>query len=372
MARVGLAMLFHDKVKLAGTLFGVIFAVVLSDEQAGTFLGLLYKNVMFIERSTADLWIVPQGVEVFGPGQDMGTSNATMTKGVANVAWAEPLLVGTGNVQLPEGGSQQVTLIGSKFPYEAGGPWAVVRGDASALREPGTVLFEDGDRDNLGRLDLGSVRELNGRRVTVGGFTWGLIPFGPSYAFADYDLARELTGVEADRANYVMVKVTPGADVAAVAASLKAHVEDAQVLTKRDFIRVCVRHVLLKTAVGVTLGTSTLFGLVVGFVIVALSMFSAVVDNIREFGTLKAVGSTNLDLMILLFTQAVAVALLGSVLGLAIVSEIAVLMRSPRLAVLLPPWLMFGSAAVMVILCVVASCLALQRIRKVEPAMVFR
>jgi putative ABC transport system permease protein len=372
MARLGLAMLFHDKVKLVGTLFGVIFAVVLADEQAGTFLGLLYKNAMFIERSAADLWIVPQGVETFGPGQDLATSNATMAKGVAGVAWAEPLLVSTGNLQLPEGGTQQVTLIGSKYPYEAGGPWGVVRGNLGALRLPGTVLVEDGDRDNLGRLDFGSVRELNGRRVTVGGFTWGLIPFGPSYAFADYDLAREITSVAEDRANFVMVKVKPGADVARVAAALKRHVDDARVLTTRDFERVVWRHVLIKTAAGATLGTSTLFGLVVGFIIVALSMFSAVVDNIREFGTLKAVGSTNLDLMILLFAQAVTVALLGSVLGLATVSEIAVLIRGPRLAVLLPPWLMFGSAAIMVVLCVVASCLALQRLRNVEPAMVFR
>ncbi|MDX2089276.1 MAG: hypothetical protein SFX73_15580 [Kofleriaceae bacterium] len=36
MTRVGLAMLFHDKLKLLGTLFGVVFAVVLSDQQAKT------------------------------------------------------------------------------------------------------------------------------------------------------------------------------------------------------------------------------------------------------------------------------------------------------------------------------------------------
>jgi putative ABC transport system permease protein len=39
---------------------------------------------------------------------------------------------------------------------------------------------------------------------------------------------------------------------------------------------------------------------------------------------------------------------------------------------LLPPQLVFGSIVVMCVLCVLASSLALLRIRKLEPAMVFR
>ena len=39
MARVGLRMMFHDKVKFLGTLVGVVFAVVLVNQQAGTGLG---------------------------------------------------------------------------------------------------------------------------------------------------------------------------------------------------------------------------------------------------------------------------------------------------------------------------------------------
>lgn len=61
------------------------------------------------------------------------------------------------------------------------------------LNRPDTMIFEDSERETLGGLNLGSVREVNGRKITVGGFTWGLIPFGPSYAFADYELARAVT-----------------------------------------------------------------------------------------------------------------------------------------------------------------------------------
>jgi putative ABC transport system permease protein len=372
MSLIGLRMLFHDKVKLLGPLFGVVFAVVLADQQAGTFLGVLYKNLMFVERADADLWMIPLGVEQFGPGAQMSTSNVTAAQATRGVADAAPIIVQTLNLQHPDGGTDPVTLVGARYPYSLGGPWSIARGSKSALMQPNTVLVDDGDRDLFGGLNYGSVREVNGRRITVGGFTWGLVPFGPSYAFGDYDLVREMTGVEHDRANFVLVKARAGQNVEEVKRDLAAHADNAVVLTSREFGRLCTRHLLVKTAIGVTFGTSTLFGLVVGFVIVALSMFSSVVDNLREFGTLKAVGSTNLDLMFLMFAQAVAVAVMGVILGLALVTQIAVWIRSPRLAVLLPPWLLGGTAGLMVLLCIAASSLALQRIRQLEPAMVFR
>ena len=61
MARVGVRMMFFDKLKLLGTMLGVVFAVVLSNQQLGTFLGLIYKNQMLVEKTNADLWILPAG-----------------------------------------------------------------------------------------------------------------------------------------------------------------------------------------------------------------------------------------------------------------------------------------------------------------------
>jgi len=130
--------------------------------------------------------------------------------------------------------------------------------------------------------------------------------------------------------------------------------------------------VLTKTPIGISLGSQTLFGLFVGFVIVALSMFSGVVDNLREFGTLKAIGATNGDLAKLLFVQSLVFALFGSALGLGLVSLAASGIRSPNLALLLP-WPLFAATVVsMMLLCIAASSLALVRLRKLEPGMVFR
>ncbi len=372
MARAGVRMMFHDWLKMAGTMLGVVFAVVLSNQQLGTFMGLIYKNIMFVNNSTAELWIVPPGAETVQGGKVVPYSDILAARTTPGVAAAEPLVFATATVALPAGGSEPVNLVGASYPGYLGGPWNVVAGDTKVLNRPDTMIFEDSERETLGGLNLGSVREVNGRKITVGGFTWGLIPFGPSYAFADYELARELTKLPRDRANFGLIKLEPGADPDTVKKAVTARLAGSGVFTQAEFRRSIVKNVLTKTPIGITFGTSTLFGLIVGFVIVSLSMFSAVVDNIREFGTLKAIGATNFDLGMLLFVQSVLYGVLGSIIGLFLVSRMALGIRSAKLALNLPPQLTLGTVVVMVFMCVMASGLALLRLRKVEPAMVFR
>ncbi len=372
MGRVGLRMMFFDKAKLLGTLLGVVFAVVLVNQQLGIFLGLIYKNIMFVQNSRADIWITPPSTENLTAGKTLPNANLYAAKVTPGVAWAEPLLYGGGSVKTPSGGTEPITLVGTRYPRYVGGPWNIVAGDAQRLSLPDTMFFEDSDRETLGGLNLGSMREVNGRRVTVGGFTWGLEPFGPSYAFADYETARELLHTASDQCSYVLVGVESGQDPSAVKAALQAKMPGALVMTGAEFKGKIEYFLVFKQSLGVSFGTSTLFGLIVGFVIVALSMFSSVVDNVREFGTLKAVGSTNFDLGMLLLVQSLTYAVLGSIIGLALVTRMAAGIRSAKLALVLPPWLTFGTVAVMIVVCVTASSLALLRIRKVEPAMVFR
>jgi putative ABC transport system permease protein len=372
MALVGVRMMFFDKLKLIGTLFGVVFAVVLSNQQLGTFMGLIYKNQMLVEKVDSDLWILPTGAETVAPGKVLPYSDALQAETVEGVEWASPMLLGAGTVQLPGGGTEAVTILGLKSPHYSNGPWNVVKGDRSVLSRPDTMFFEDGDREVLGGINLGSVREVNGRKITVGGFTWGLIPFGPSYAIADFELARELLKTPNDRVNYVTVKVKKGADVKAVQRELKSRVGLSQVVTKQEFNAIILNNIFKKTAIGITFLSTTTFAVIVGLVIVALAMFSAVVDNIREFGTLKAVGAKNLDLAMLLFVQSVLYGSIGSTIGLALVSQMAKGIRSAKLTLVMPPQLTFGTFFFMIVMCCLASGLALLRLRKVEPAMVFR
>jgi putative ABC transport system permease protein len=370
MAEIGLAMMAHARLKLAGTLAGVVSATLLINFALGTFFGLLARHTMLPKNAHADLWVVPRGAEIVGQGTlDLYALDAART--TPGVVEAAPVLVGSIDVATPDSRREGVSLVGTTYPYRLAGPWNVIAGDVGVLRHPDTLIVESSVRESLGGLNVGSVREMAGRRTVIGGFTWGLAGIGASYAFADYETAREYLRAPRDRASFVLVRVE-GGHAESVATALRARVAGADVYTTPAFLRKGYRQLLTKTPVGVTFGAIALFGLLVGTTVVGLSMFSAVVDNLREFGLLKAIGCTNADVSLLLLAQALAYGALGSALGLALVGLVARAMRSPNMGLELPWQLPAATVVLMILMCGAASLLSLARIRKVEPAMVFR
>jgi putative ABC transport system permease protein len=357
-----------------GTLFGVVFAVVLGNFQMGTFLSLLDKNQMFVDRSTdVDIWITPPGTRQFqGGGSTLSDSQLNRARATPGVAWAEPLVLQTAELKLPNGGTEPVTLAGTRAPRYIGRPWNQLKGDARLLELPDAVIFEDAEREKFGGLNRGSVRELSGHKVQVVDFTWGLMPFAPAYAFAEQTLAREILRYPADKHTFLMVGVEPGQDPKVVRTRLQGVLADTKVMTRPEYLKEIQNYIVFGTQIGLSFGTSTFMGLLVGLITVALSMFSSVVDNLRQFGTLKAIGSTNGDLGVLLFVQAVIYGLVGSLMGLGTVATLVTAMRNPQLTPILPPVAFLITVVLMVGVCIVASVLALLRLRQLEPAMVFR
>lgn len=372
-ATVGLAlrMMFFDRPKFLGTTLGVVFAVVLGTQQVGMLLGLLAKNTMIVDEAGADLWIVPPSTTLVGPGQRMSTTILHRARATPGVAIAAPLVMTASALTKPTGGSEAITLVGFDLDSGLGGPWNVVAGDVADLRRPGAIFLEDSQRERFGGVNLGSIREVQGRRVRVAGFTWGMMPFGPAYTFGEVDTVRELASMPATRLNYVLVRVAPGHSVEAVRRELAARNPTTVVYTAGE-LHDRVVDTLLGMQLGIVFGTTAAFALVIGFVIVALTMFSAVLDNLRELATLKALGLSNRDLGLLVTVQAVAYALIGSFVGLGLVAYVAEAIRSPNLAILLPRELVALTPAAMALLCIAASQLALRRVRRLDPASVFR
>jgi putative ABC transport system permease protein len=375
-ATLALRMMFHDKPKLVGTTLGVVFAVVLAAQQLGILFGLLQKNTMFVDNAAADLWIVPPGTNQLQPGKLLPESVLVQARATPGVAVAAPLIYGTSGIQRPWGGSEPITLVGVDRPTAPGvpwlgGPWNVVDGERDALSLPDAIVLEDARREKMGAVNLGSVREVNGHALTAHAFTWGLLPFAPPYAFVALERAREILEVPGQSQHFVLVTVADGTTPEAVAAELAARLPETRVLTRPAFHDAIVR-TLLSEQLGVTFGTSTAFGLLIGFIIVALSMFSSVIDNLKEFGTLKAIGATSGDLSRLLIVQSIAYGALGSWIGLGLVGFAAEGIRSANLAMIVPLELVVATPVVMITLCVLASFLALRRVRRLEPGMVFR
>jgi putative ABC transport system permease protein len=372
MARIGWHLMTFHRLRLLATLLGVVFATILCNQALGTMFGLMDKVAMVVRRTEADIWIVPRGTQALMGSKVIPISSVYAARGVPGVALAMPLLFAGGSIRLPNGGSEPIQLIGTAAPHFIGGPWNLVQGRVEDLGGSATIIMEDSERETYGGVNIGSRREINERLTTIVGFTWGLAGIGANYAFAEYDYARELGNVPSDQTSFGVVRLSPGADAETVRAAIAAAAPDTTVLTKSQLDDVLMNNLLRVSPIGVTFSAIAGFGVVIGFIIVSLSIFSAVSDNLREFGTLKAVGARSFDLALLMFAQAVAYGVLGSLIGLGMELGIARAISSAKLFLIIPPWLLLASLLLMTFMCLAASFFSLIRLWRVEPGMVFR
>lgn len=372
MARVGWHLMTFNRLRLMATLLGVVFATILANQSIGTLLGLIDKFAMLERHAAADIWIVPIGTQVLNGGKTMPMSVLYRARSVKGVALAMPMILAGGSIKLPNGGAEPLQIVGTVSPHFLGGPWNVVQGSREAMARGDTIIVDDSQREEFGNLNLGSRREVNERLTGIAGFAFGLTGIGASYGFAEYETARQLGNVAADQTNFGLVRIEPGADLRSVRDALAERIPDAAVLTKAQLDAMMVDNLLRVTPIGIIFSALAAFGVFIGFIIVSLTIFSAVADNLREFGTLKAVGARGFDLGLLLLAQAVCYGVLGSTVGLGAVSAIAHFLNSSKILILIEPWMIGSTFVLMTAMCCLASLISLVRLWRVEPGMVFR
>jgi putative ABC transport system permease protein len=373
MASLARRNLFHDKIRLAVTLTGVVFAVVLVAVQIGLFVGFVTATSNIIENSRADLWVASEGVGYFEVGQAFSEHKRYQVLATPGVAAAEKYAVRFARWKLPDGSEKGVEIVGFDLDAGLGGPWNVVEGDADDLRRPDTVIIDRLYRDKLGVKGLGQVVEINGRRARIVGFTEGIRTFTTSPAvFTSFKNGQSYAGLAEDETVFLLVKAAPGADLQALERELEARVADVDVHTTEEFARKTASYWMFGTGAGVTVLIAAALGLIVGVVVVAQTIYAATVDHLREFGTLKAMGASNGYIYRVIVKQAVISALIGYGLGIVASYGMVYLSRDGGAAIILPWQVGAGLFALTLAMCVGAALVSINKVTRIDPAMVFK
>ena len=364
--------LFHDRIRLAVTMVGILFSIVLVAVQLGLYLGARSIIVSMIERSEADLWVMAYGTKNFEEGQPIDARARFTALSVPGVARAVPHIVSFADWRKPSGGTNLVVVIGSDA--EDGGlrPWNVVEGDVSGLGARDAVIIDKTYLSDLGITSVGDTAQIGASRVRISGFTDGIRSFTVSpYVFTTLNRARSLLDMPADMMTYVLVKLEPGADLEAVRTLLRNKVPDSEVLTKGEFRDRSLNHWLFATGAGVALIGGAILGLVVGTVIVAQTLYSSTKDHINEFATLRALGSSSGYIHRVILAQAALSAVLGYALGMVIALTVVYLSERTALPIVMTPSLAALLLALTVAMCAISALSAIGKVMRIDPAVVF-
>jgi putative ABC transport system permease protein len=131
-----------------------------------------------------------------------------------------------------------------------------------------------------------------------------------------------------------------------------------------------------RTGIPINFFTTVLLGFIIGSAIAGQMFYLFTLDNLKQFGTLKAMGVSNFRLIGMVLMQALVVGLIGYGLGMGMATLVELFMKW-RLKAISPAMYMawqipLGALLAVALIMTGTTLFSLRRVLKLEPASVFR
>ncbi len=375
MLWLALKTLFHEKGRLIITLTGIIFSTVLTLTQVSMYLGMMGNATSVIRHTGADIWITSKNIQNFDFANPFPEERINRVNAIPDILWAERIILTWGFLKLANGGQEQVQVIGFNPDTGVGAPWFMRTGNASDVKGGKYLIMDKTAEQRLGKLETGTVWELNENRFKLVGLSEGIKSFTTApVIFMSYNQTRNfLKGwVLANQTSYIVARVTDKKKIKEVVATLKTTMKDNDVFTKKDFIFKTVMYWTVQTGIGMGFFLTAILGLIVGGAIVGQTIYANTMEHLREFGTLKALGARNSDIYQVIFSQVG----ISAVLGFAVGSILILLMKNgiekAGVSLYLSPALFLILFLIILFTCFLSAYFSVRKVRTLDPVTVFK
>ena len=365
--------LVTDRVRFIATLVGIAFSVVLMAVQWGLLIGSANTASGLVDHAGADFWVASHGTSNVDQAIPLPVRWRFKAMSVPGVAEVEPLITRFLEWKRPDGRSEIVIVVGFDLDAGIGGPWNIVAGSIDDLHMPDAIMLDRIYAEKLGVDRIGQTVEVANTRARVVGFTEGIRAFTQSpYIFASLKTARRYAHFDDNQTTYLLVRAAPGADRAALLTKLRAALPVTDVWPAGTFSSMTSRYWLLTTGAGLALIVGAGLGIVVGIAIVAQTLYAATVERLSEYATLVAIGAPNAYLNQIVLRQGLISGIFGYAIGIAVAYAAVLSARDSSASLVLPWYLAFEVAFVALVMCVIASFVAIHKIKTIDPTTVFR
>lgn len=385
MNHIALKMLFGDRGKYFGIVMGLTFASLIMTQQPAIFLGILARTYSFIsDTGLPDIWVMDAKVQFVDDIKPLQDTELYRVRGISGVEWAMPLYKGMLKARLTDGTFQTCNVIGLDDTTLIGGPPVMLEGKLIDLRRSDAVIVDvDGANEKLGKpnpvkggkpmpLKVGDSLELNDRRAIVVGIAKNTRTFqSQPVIYTTYSRAKTYAPKERKLLSFVLVKATKGQDLAALTRRIRATTGLAA-YTQNEFKELTYDYFLKNTGIPINFGISVTLGFIVGAAIAGQTFYNFTLENIRQFGVLKAMGTGNGTLLRMILLQAIVVGAIGYGLGVGLTALFGHLMRNTILAFKFPWQLLIFSGTGVGLICMFAALISIWKVIRLEPAIVFK
>jgi putative ABC transport system permease protein len=375
---VALKMLMGDRSKYLGLIFGVTFATLLMAQQVSIFMGIIRRTAsQILDVRDAGIWVMDNKVRYIDEVPGLPDTYMERVRGVEGVAWAVKLYKGQVRARLQDGNFRNIVLFGLDDATLVGAPKEMIAGDLADLRRPDAVIIDKAGYEYMWPGEpyiLGREMELNDRRAVLVGVCKASAPFTTlPIVYTRYSSASGFVPKERHLMTFVLAQPEKGLSAAEVCRRITAQT-NLRALTQNEFFWVTVNYFLSSTGIPVNFGITIALGFIVGAAITGQTFYLFTIENLKQFGALKAMGVGNLRLVGMIVLQGLVVGVLGYGLGLGLtaaffestsgMTQLAGLRTTAEAAV--------GVGVAVLIIMMLTSLICIRRVIVLEPAVVFR
>ena len=372
-------MLTGDRAKYLGLIFAIAFSTFLMSHQTSIFAGLMNRTrSQIIDVRDASIWVMDPKTQYLDEVKALPDQDLYRVRGVSGVEWAVPLFKGNARARVhTDGKFRAVILMGVDDASLVGAPRDMSLGNFEALGQPDSIIL-----DRVGfkfffpgePLQLGKQLEMNDHILRVVGICNSSAPFvNLPVAYARYSIATGLVGRERNLMSFVVAKAARGFTDSAAAAQI-ARATGLRALTSQEFGWETIWYYIRNTGIPINFGITVAIALIVGTVVAGQTFYLFVLENLKQFGALKAIGVTNWRITGMILLQAIVVGVIGYCIGIAMTAAFfeATKNNLDLRGFYLMPEIMAGVAVAVILIVFLASAISVRRVAVLEPAVVFR
>ncbi len=361
---------------------GILTAIIISIYLIGIELGMFFYLADIIggivgnaNPQYSQVFVVKKQTENINQLSPFDVRWVNQLRSIEGVTDTHGFVVTNVSVKFPNGKDAAAMIIGSDYPTLAAGPntMLVSSGTIQSLASPEIVSTDFYDNKTLRyNVELGTRFEINGMSAVAGLITKGAKGFTSPLIYTTTDKARYYSGMSSSQVSGIIVTVPNDSKIESVVSQINHIAPDLKAWPTDKIRTTTIVNVMTANNMGMSFATLVLFGIISGFFIIGLTMYSVTYDRIKDYGTLKAIGASGGYITRLVIAQSIIYAIIGYFISLILLVISKIGMAKGGLIISLSPALLSFLFITTIIISVGSSYFSIRKLKSVEPSSVFR
>jgi putative ABC transport system permease protein len=378
---LGWLQLSHQKGKLVVALAGIAFADVLMFTQMGFQAALFDSSVRTQQILNADAVIFSPQALNFGNLSTIPRRRLLQAQDVPGIKSAHAMYVNNVTWRNPQTRRETVIRVIGFDPDFVALNLPDMGAKMAKTKVPDVVLFDKASRGTyqevIPKIERGDriQTEVDRRTITLA----DTFAIGSSFGTDGHlvtsngNFLRLFPRRKAESISLGILTLEPGTNADRVVAQLRQHLpNDSVAMTKAEFIEFEKNYWQKNTSIGFIFSLGVAMGFIVGIVIVYQVLSTDVNSHMAEYATFKAMGYSNNYLLVVVFEEAVILAVLGFFPGVIGAFGLYNIVREgTKLPIMMTVARATTVLMLTMVMCMISGVIATRKLQSADPADIF-